>query len=58
MRAVLEDSGRLVVGLNIEYKGTKEARVMAWRPEIVTDEEGKRILISEQTVSEVSGFLT
>lgn len=29
---------------------------MAWRPKIVTDEDGKRRLISEQTVYEVSGF--
>jgi hypothetical protein len=43
----------VVIGLDIEYPGTKEAKLLVWRPKIVTDEGGDTYLESELTVSEV-----
>jgi hypothetical protein len=46
---------RMVVGLDIEYRGTKKATVSVWRPRIGTDDDGEIFLEAEQTVkSEVS----
>jgi hypothetical protein len=42
---------RAVVGLDIEYKGSKEATLSVWRPHFETNEAGVKELVSQQTVT-------
>ncbi|KAH0548093.1 hypothetical protein GP486_008173 [Trichoglossum hirsutum] len=44
---------KVVIGLDLEYRHTKESRVRVWRPKVVTTEMGERFLESELTFSEV-----
>ena len=50
------DSGKgigVVIGLDIEYKGTRKAILQVWRP-IITREGDREYLESRRTISEVS----
>lgn len=41
---------RLVIGVDIEYKGTKQATVSIWRPQITQNEVGEYELHSIQSI--------
>lgn len=42
---------RVVVGLDIEYKGSKEATLSVWRPHFETNKAGEKELVAQQTVA-------
>ncbi|KAI9781053.1 MAG: hypothetical protein M1839_006328 [Geoglossum umbratile] len=42
----------VVVGVDLEYRGTGESRVMVWRPKLVT-ENGETFLVSELVLSQI-----
>ncbi|RDW56352.1 hypothetical protein BP5796_13227 [Coleophoma crateriformis] len=51
------DSGiRAVMGLDIEYKKSKEASISIWRPKIEPNEAGENELTSHQTVTRQADF--
>lgn len=41
---------RIVVGLDVEYRGSKKATLSVWQPEIITNEGGEKELVAVQTV--------
>ena len=49
---------RLVVGLDIEYLGTKKATISMWRPRLVTDDgANNKVLVVEQVQDEVRSYI-
>ncbi|KAH0562081.1 hypothetical protein GP486_003221 [Trichoglossum hirsutum] len=49
---ITESKGNIgmVIGLDIEYRRTKEATVSIWRPGSIIDDDGKTVRICEQTL--------
>lgn len=43
---------RVVIGIGIEYKGSKKATISVWRPEIVLNNAGEGELCAVQTVTD------
>ena len=43
---------RVVVGIDVEYRGSKKATLSVWRPKVVENEVGEAELVAEQTVVE------
>lgn len=43
---------RVVVGIDVEYRGSKKATLSVWRPKVEENEAGEAELIAEQTVVE------
>jgi hypothetical protein len=41
---------RVVIGIDIEYRGSKKATLSVWRPGVVRNEVGEAELVTEQTV--------
>ena len=49
-----DSSIKLVIGLDLEYRGTKRASILMWRPRIVINEQdGNEELVAEQVVNKV-----
>ena len=45
---------QLVVGIDFDYRGSKEAMILMWRPRwVISDQDGDMELISEQVLCEV-----
>lgn len=42
---------RVVIGLDIEYRGSKKATVSVWRPNVITNDVGEKELVAEQIVT-------
>lgn len=42
---------RAVIGIDVEYKGSKRASVSVWRPRISLDNDGEKELSAMQTVT-------
>ena len=43
---------RVVIGLDIEYRGSKKGTVSMWRPQIVRNDAGEQELVCVQTVTD------
>ena len=40
---------KVVVGIDIEYRGARTATISAWRPKLMVDEDGQEELMTAQT---------
>ncbi|PBP26977.1 hypothetical protein BUE80_DR002082 [Diplocarpon rosae] len=43
---------RVVIGIDVKYKGSKKSTLSVWRPEIVTNDAGEQELIIVQTIAD------
>jgi hypothetical protein len=41
---------RVVLGIDIDYGGSKEVTLSVWRPKFISNDAGKQVLVVEQTV--------